>query len=348
MGGEKLRAVCFINQFFGQIGGERRAGVGLSVSEEPVGPAALFDSLLGSEGEVVATIICGDNYFAENIEEATKKSLELIKKYSPDLLFCGPAFNAGRYGMSCGSVASAAGKALCIPAITGMHPENPAAEIFRRDTYIIKTGIRSSQMRTVAEKMARLALRLARGEKVGSAADEGYIKRDRIRNEVLEKNAARRSVDMLLNKLRGEEYETELPLPVFKQARPAPPIEDLKNAKVAIVSDGGLIPVGNPDGMRAHSCMNWGKYDLDELLRGSHYVIHNGYDGTFALEDPNRLYPGDALREAGEQRLIGEMGTEVYVTSGNCMAIATAEEMGKEMARDLLDSGVAAAILTST
>ena len=36
---KKWRVVCYINQFFGQIGGEEMAHVGFSVKHEAVGPA---------------------------------------------------------------------------------------------------------------------------------------------------------------------------------------------------------------------------------------------------------------------------------------------------------------------
>lgn len=38
----KWRVVCYVNQFFGQIGGEDMAHVGFSVKDKPVGPAVLF------------------------------------------------------------------------------------------------------------------------------------------------------------------------------------------------------------------------------------------------------------------------------------------------------------------
>ena len=43
---KKWRVVCYINQFFGQIGGEEMAHVGFSVKHEAVGPARLFQELL--------------------------------------------------------------------------------------------------------------------------------------------------------------------------------------------------------------------------------------------------------------------------------------------------------------
>ena len=37
-----------------------------------------------------------------------------------------------------------------------------------------------------------------------------------------EKNGAERDVDMMIKKLRGEPYVTELPMPVFDRVKPAP------------------------------------------------------------------------------------------------------------------------------
>ena len=67
---KKWRVVCYINQFFGQIGGEEMAHVGFSVKHEAVGPAKLFQNLLKDSCEVVATVICGDNYFAGDMLQA--------------------------------------------------------------------------------------------------------------------------------------------------------------------------------------------------------------------------------------------------------------------------------------
>ena len=57
--------------------------------------------------EVIATVICGDNTMAENLDQAAEAAAELIADYRPDLLVAGPCFNAGRYGMACGAVCKA-------------------------------------------------------------------------------------------------------------------------------------------------------------------------------------------------------------------------------------------------
>jgi glycine reductase len=66
-----LRIVCFVNQFFGQLGGEDKAGVGPQAVEGAVGAARAVQQALGDAGAVVATVICGDNYAAEQPERAS-------------------------------------------------------------------------------------------------------------------------------------------------------------------------------------------------------------------------------------------------------------------------------------
>lgn len=345
---KKWHVVCFINQFFAQIGGEDMAHVGFGVAEKAIGPAMLFEKLMQEDCEVVGTVYCGDNYFAENGENAAEEGLKLIELLKPDLLIAGPAFNAGRYGFSCGKMVSLVAQRLGIPTVTGMYPENPAVELFRKDTYIIETGIRSSGMRTVAPKMAGIALRLLKKEHIGGAIEEGYIPRDIILNEEQPDNAAHRAIEMVLKKIKGEPFESELLPPVFDSVDPAPPVVDITKAKLALVTDGGFIPEDNPDKLKPNGSTSWGHYNWDELLAGRHFVIHSGYDGTTVMENPYRLLPMDVLRELTAEKKLGELDDEVYVACGNCASVAGSKKKGEEIAARLLKKGVQAAILTST
>jgi len=62
-----------------------------------IGPGTALQKQFGEEAEIVKTIICGDSYLNENVEEATK----------PNLFIAGPAFNSKRYGVAAGAVAKA-------------------------------------------------------------------------------------------------------------------------------------------------------------------------------------------------------------------------------------------------
>ena len=116
----KIRVVQYINQFFAQIGGEEKADIPAELREGPVGPGLALNQAWGDEAEVVATVICGDSYFNENLEKAQAEVLEMVKSQNPDLFIAGPAFNAGRYGVACGTIAKAVQDNLNIPVLTAM------------------------------------------------------------------------------------------------------------------------------------------------------------------------------------------------------------------------------------
>ena len=104
MSPKRLRVVHYVNQFFGREGQEDKADMGFLAKEGPVGPGVALQNILGERGEVVTTLICGDNYFAENTDEAAEAGLKHVSSYEPDLLIAGPAFEAGRYGIACGAI----------------------------------------------------------------------------------------------------------------------------------------------------------------------------------------------------------------------------------------------------
>ena len=128
-----IRVVHYLNQFFGQIGGEDQAGVAPRAVARPVGPGIALQAALGEKAQVVATVICGDNFFAEQPLEATEEVMQLIRSFEPQLVVAGPAFNAGRYGPACGAVCQAVQARLGVPAVTGMYRENPGLELYRKD-----------------------------------------------------------------------------------------------------------------------------------------------------------------------------------------------------------------------
>ena len=94
-------------RFFANIGGEEKADYAPEVRDGVVGPGLAFNQAFGEEAEIIATVICGDSYFNENVDSATETVLNMIKEKAPDGVICGPAFNAGRYGVACGTVAAA-------------------------------------------------------------------------------------------------------------------------------------------------------------------------------------------------------------------------------------------------
>ena len=189
-----IKIVHYLNQFFGQIGGEDKADIPPLVRHEPVGPAMAFAAQLKDIATVSATVICGDNYIAGNQEQAIETIMGFIREEKPDLFIAGPAFNAGRYGPACGAVCAAVAAELHIPVITGMYPENPGAELYRDKALIIETANSVAGMRQAVTAMSALARKIATGVPVGPAAAEGYLPTGHRRNIWSDRDGAERAV----------------------------------------------------------------------------------------------------------------------------------------------------------
>ncbi len=148
-----MRIVHYINQFFAGIGGEEAAGVPLEVRSGAVGPGRLFEQLIGEGAEVVSTLVCGDNHAVENEDEVVASVVEKVRAANAVLFVAGPCFEAGRYGMISGAVCTAVEAELGIPAVTGMHVENPGVDLYREALYIVDSGQNASEMKNVMGKI---------------------------------------------------------------------------------------------------------------------------------------------------------------------------------------------------
>jgi glycine reductase len=172
----------------------------------------LIDKLLAGRGKVTATVICGDDYFAEDPERVASEITDLIVGQRPQMFIAGPAFNAGPYGLACGKMCKTVQERLSIPAVTGMFPENPGVGLYRRHVLIVETGRTASAMAKAMPKMVKLSRRLLSGKRLGPASDEGYMPRLVKENVITDKLAAERAIDYLLKKIRGEPVESEISL----------------------------------------------------------------------------------------------------------------------------------------
>ena len=346
-----FRVVHYINQFFAGLGGEDKAELGPQIKEGPVGPGRAFQNAFGDRGEIVATVICGDNYFAENIEKASQETVSMIRPFQPDLFIAGPAFNAGRYGIACGGVCRAVGNDLGIPAVTGMNEENPGLDLYRQDAYIVSTEGTVKGMNAAVAGMTALALKLASGQEIGRPSEEGYFPRGLLVNEISDQTGAERVVTMLLRKVKGEAYESEVLRPNYDQVTPAPKIDDISKARIALVTDGGLVPQGNPDNIEMRTASRYGKYpikDVPSLIPEAYEVRHSGYDAVFVRQDPNRLVPVDVMRDLEREGMIGKLHEEFYSTTGVANIVETMSKIGQAIAKDLKEREVSGVILTST
>jgi glycine reductase len=346
-----MRIAHYLNQFFGGIGAEEHAGKGLEIRDGAVGPGKLLESLLGADAHAVVTFVCGDNYAVEHQEEITTAVLEKLRDSNIDLFVAGPCFDAGRYGMAGGALCRAVQNELGIPVVTAMSEENPGVDLYRDTLYIINSGISITNMRDILGRMAMLGKKLIAGEPIGSPREEGYLPRGWLRDQLVEKRAATRLVDMLVAKIKKEPFESEMPATAFAPVPIPAAIKDLSKARVMLITDGGLVPKGNPDRIEGTAATRWGSYNIegrDDLRAEDYEVSHGGYDTRFVQEDPDRLVPLDALREMEKSGVIGKLHDEFLSTCGRSNPLSNTRRLGREMAAKIKQDGVDAVILTST
>ncbi|MBU1492982.1 MAG: glycine/betaine/sarcosine/D-proline family reductase selenoprotein B [Actinobacteria bacterium] len=347
-----VRIAHYLNQFFAGIGGEDKADAPFEVREGAVGPGRAILLETGDDAEIVQTLVCGDNAFHAGTDAILDAIVATLAESKPDLLIAGPAFNAGRYGLACGAVCSAVSERLGIPSLTGVYPEAPAVDVYRSRVVMVPTGDSAAGMREAVASLVRVGLGLAAGKPLGPADEDGRIPMGYRKAVVTDVPAARRALDLLMAKLAGEPFLSEVALP--KGAEPIPPapaVADLSSAVIALVTDGGLVPEGNPDRIESSSATRWARYPVADLA-GNHdpafLSIHAGYDSQWVDADPNRLVPLDALQALAAEGVIGKVHEFFYATTGTGTTVTHAERMGEEIAKALISDGVHAVLVTST
>jgi glycine reductase complex component B subunit gamma len=341
-----VRVVHYLNQFFAGLGGEEAAGHEPVRIEGATGPGR---GLAAVGIRVTTTLACGDDRFAEREDECLERLVSWLDEEPPDVLVCGPAFGSGRYGYACGVLAREASRAG-IPVVSGMHPDNPGVLAAEGGAFIVPTSSNVAGMREALARVAALARTLGAGGDPGDPNEGGYLPRGLRRNEISSRTGADRAADMLLAKLEGRPFESEA-VPAFDRVAPPRAVPDLSGAIVALVSEAGCVPQGNPDGLVSRRARAWLRYPIDGVTgldAPGYETVHGGFDTAAGNADPNRLVPLDAVRELETEGVIGRLHEVFYTTTGVDTPVATAATFGQEIAQELRDAGVQAVVLTGT
>lgn len=341
-----MKIVHYVNQFFAGVGGEDAAGMEPELRDGAVGPGRRLGTLLGDEHEIIATAVCGDDYAAGHADFAADL-VSRARERGAEMIVAGPAFTSGRYGMACARIAAAAAEAG-LPALAAMHPENPGLGE-AAGTAVVESGATSRHMRDSLDRLAAAAQKVAAGEEL--TAQDGRIGPVARTNRLAEHSAAQRAVALLLTRLGGDRDATEIPLPDFDSVTPAAPVADVADALVALLTEGGFVPAGNPDRLESARASKWVRHSLDGLdsaQSGSFESVHGGFSTQWANADPNRILPLDVARELEREGAIGRLHGEYLGTTGNGTTVADARRFGMEWAAELRQAGIQAVILTAT
>ena len=132
---------------------------------------------------------------------------------------------------------------------------------------------------------------------------------------------------------------------------PVPVVKELSSAKIALITDGGLVPIGNPDQIESSNATRYGKYSIKGLGRldpDDYEVSHLGYDTAAVSRDPNRLVPVDILRDLEREGVIGKLCESFYATTGFDTTPENSTIMGQSIAKELRAEGVDGVIFLSS
>jgi betaine reductase len=352
---KKSRVMHYVNQFFAGMGGEKKADLPVGSHRGPIGPGKRLQELLGDSADIVVTTFCGDNYFAERHDEALASILEIAKKEDVEMVVAGPAFVAGRYGFACVEVCHFLSHSLGLFGAMGMNVENPGVEVYKqykdRRIFLLPTVGDLRGMEDALSRMAKLTSRLAAGIAIGLPSEEGYIPRGIRIDEMGSKSGVDRAVDMLIERLAGRTFSTEIPVESLEEIPITPPISNVKDACLALACTGGVTAFGNPDGFKVLKNTKWNKYSIGKLNSMTEVkweVVHGGYNTVFMEANPNYGVPVDACRQMEREGAFGHLYPYFYGTSGVTTTMAAMQAVGREMAQDMKAGDVNAVLLVST
>ncbi len=350
----RIRVMHYLNQFFAGIGAEEKADVPPGSHEGALGPGKRLQALLGDSADIVVTAFCGDNYFAEHTNEALTSIVQIAREQNVEMVVAGPAFQAGRYGFACVEVCHSLSTTLGLYGVAGMNIENPGIAGYEqykdRRLFILPTAEEVRGMEDALSRMAKFVSKLATGLAIGPAAEEGYIPRGIRIIEVASKSGKERAIDMLLDKLAGRSFTTEIPIEM-PEAIPVPRrIANLKEAQLALASTTGVHAAGNPYGFVVVQNTKWAKYPINKLNSmkdGKWEVVHAGYAAAAMNENPNYGVPLDVCRQMEREGVFARLNPSLYATTGNGGTFAAMQAIGKEMGLDMKAEGVDGVLLVS-
>jgi len=348
-----VKAMHYLNQFFAGIGGEEKAGQEVLFLRQAAGVGAAVENALKDRGCEYATLVCGDNYFHESEEAALNAMRAALEEFQPDIFLAGPAFNAGRYGLACAKVCSWVRDYWRIPAITAMHEDNPGTREIGRGVLVLQTGASTASMPETLKRYVLFIQKLFDGDEsaVEALRAEFCLAIPRRFTVKTDQPDYVRAADLLLARLGGQACESEIPrieAPIHAIPNLTVPLAD---ARVALVTEGGLVPKGNPDRLESSRGSRYFKYSVagrDDLKQGEFQAMHTGYDTSIVDRDPDRLVPLDALRVLENSRRIGTLHDHYFVTTGTGAMPSKMAELGAGIAGEVADAGVQAVILTAT
>jgi glycine reductase len=160
-----------------------------------------------------------------------------------------------------------------------------------------------------------------------------------------------RALEMLAARVEGRPWVSEVRVQRYETVPPAPPIEDLSRATIAIVVSTGIVPRGNPDAIPGARALAAGRYSIegiDELSVEGWESTHGGFNTRILnTQNPNYALPLPSLRLLEAEGTIRGVYPYFFSTVGNQTAVGPAQAIGRGIVEELKATGVDGAIQVS-
>ena len=240
-----------------------------------------------------------------------------------------------------------------IPAITAMHEDNPGTREIGRHVFVLQTGASAASMQETSKRYSLLVERLiARDQKAVEDFRAEYCLTIPRRFTISDRQAGLYPRHgSLLARLSGQSYESEIPR-IETQAHAIPNLTvSLADATVALVTEGGLVPKGNPDRLESSRGSRYFKYSVqgrNDLKHGEFEAMHTGYDTSTVDRDPDRLVPSMPCAYWKAVQRIKKVHDQYFVTTGTGAMPSKMAELGAGIAAEIAGAGIDAVILTAT
>ena len=153
-------------------------------------------------------------------------------------------------------------------------------------------------------------------------------------------------------RLTGQPFLSEVFIRNYDDVEAPQPLPTLAGKTVALLTSGGMVPLDNPDGLGSARAETFFRYDIEgvsELETGVWKSVHGGFNTRWLnTHDPNYALPLRAIRELESEGVVGGLYPTYFATTGNQTAVTSAQSMGKEIAAELKEQAVDAALLVAT
>ena len=120
-----IKVVHVVNQFFAGLGGEEKAGLPVGIVTGSAGAARALSRSSARKRRSFARFMSATIISTSTKTRPCKQFSMPCERPAPEVMIAGPAFNSGRYGLTCVEICNSVAQGLEIPCLTAMHEENP-------------------------------------------------------------------------------------------------------------------------------------------------------------------------------------------------------------------------------